>query len=272
MSTLQLGPDDELYYEHYTPSRINGVTFVFFNALTSDTQSWESVIAPALREDGHGTLTFNYRGQAKSSFSGNLTLDDNLIVADTRRLLGAIQPQHPLLVGLSIGGLFAAQAILSGTAACGLVLINTLRQDGARLQWIGDALVRTVSIGNLELFRDLFLPLLVNENWLETNREAFLDTSANYAPMAQDCGHYKLLSEAGRQSDWNIAYENIAVPCLVITGLQDHVFLDRQVVDNLFSRLPQGHRLDCENAGHLLPLEIPEELVGHLLKFTEEVH
>lgn len=272
MSTLQLGPGDELYYEYYKPSRIDGVTFVFFNALTSDTQSWETVIAPALRLEGHGTLTFNYRGQVNSPFSDNLTLDDSLIVADTRRLLDEVQPQQPLLVGLSIGGLFAAQAILAGTTVCGLVLINTLRQDGPRLRWIGDALVRTVSLGNLDLFRDLFLPLLVNENWLGKNREAFLDPSASYKPMERNSGYYKLLSEAGRNSNWNIAYKDIAVPCLVITGLQDHVFLDPKVVDNLFSRLPQGYRVDCEDAGHLLPLEIPEELVAHLLKFTKEVH
>jgi hypothetical protein len=50
--------------------------------------------------------------------------------------------------------------------AIGLVLINTLRREGPRLKWIGDALVRAVEVGGLPLFRDLFLPLLMNEDWL----------------------------------------------------------------------------------------------------------
>lgn len=271
MTTLKLDSDDGLYYEYHPVQKPEGVTFVFFNALTSDTQSWETAIAPALRLSGHGTLTFNYRGQTNSPFSKDLILDENLIVADAIKLINAIQPQRPLFVGLSIGGLFAAKAFLSGTPISGLVLINMLRLNNARLQWIGDALVRAVSIGGLDLFRDLFLPLLMNEDWLGQNRQNFLNEAANYLPLAKGSGHYKLLSEAGRTANWDVAYEEISAPCLIITGLQDHVFLDCKVVDNLYSRLPHGQRIDFPDAGHLLPAETPEKLITHLLQFSQEV-
>jgi pimeloyl-ACP methyl ester carboxylesterase len=58
---------------------------------------------------------------------------------------------------------------------------------------------------------------------------------------------------------------------LVITGLQDHVFLEPDVVNNLFSRLPRGRRVDIPNAGHLIPAERPEALADSLLSFTKEV-
>lgn len=163
MTTLQLGPHDELYYAYQAPSSETGCTFVFFNALTGDTASWEAVIGPQVRQAGHGTLAFDFRGQTLSAFSPDLVLDADLVVADARRLLEEINPIRPILVGLSIGGLFAAQAWLAGSQATGLVLINTLRRDGPRLKWIGDALVRAAETGGLDLFRDLFLPLLMNE-------------------------------------------------------------------------------------------------------------
>ena len=54
MPVLDIGPDDGLYYEYFPPRQEAGTTFVFFNALTADTASWEAQIAPALRQAGHG--------------------------------------------------------------------------------------------------------------------------------------------------------------------------------------------------------------------------
>lgn len=271
MPQLELGPHDALYYEYDTPEAPTGCTFVFFNALTGDTNTWQSVIGPNLRESGHGTLAYNLRGQTDSPFSPELKLDVDLIVNDALRLLSKVKPARPILVGLSIGGLFAVRTFLQGADAIGLVLINTLRKDGPRLQWIGDALLRAVQVGGLDLFRDLFLPLLVNEEWLRDNRSNFLKSDGSYAPLDTGSGHYKLLAQAGRNADWNLPYDQLNLPTLVITGLQDHVFLEREVVDDLFARLPRGQRVDMTDAGHLVPNERPEKLAGVLLKFAGEL-
>jgi pimeloyl-ACP methyl ester carboxylesterase len=271
MATLELGPKDHLYYNYTPPTASQAVTFVFFNALTSDTSGWEAVIGPLVRTSGHGTLVFNFRGQTDSPFSPELTLDADLIVADAIQLLTTVKPLRPVLVGLSIGGLFAARAFLAGSPADALVMINTLRKDGPRLQWIGDALVRAVEVGGLDLFRDLYLPLLVNESWIAANRRNFIHPEGSYTPLPVHSGHYKLLAEAGRTADWNLPYEKLNVPTLVITGRQDHVFLEPDVVDKLAARLPKGYREDMPDAGHLIPVEQPESLAALLIKFALEV-
>jgi pimeloyl-ACP methyl ester carboxylesterase len=271
MPNFQLGPKDSLYYEHAAPVSDEGVTFTFFNALTGDTGNWESVIAPKLRAAGHGTLAYNFRGQLHSTFAPDSKLDANLIVDDALRLLSEIKPVRPVLVGLSIGGLFAARCWLQGAEALGLVLINTLRRDGPRLQWIGDALVRAAEVGGLDLFRDMFLPLLMNADWLEANRSNFLKPGAQYDSLSPETGHYKLLAEAGREADWNLPYERLDLPVLVVTGLQDHVFLEPDVVAELFSKLPDGRRVDMDDAAHLIPGERPEALAEILLTFAGEV-
>jgi pimeloyl-ACP methyl ester carboxylesterase len=271
MALLQLGPQDAIYYEHWAPSSSKGCTFVFFNALTGDTNTWESLIGPKLRDKGHGSLAYNLRGQTDSPYSPEFRLDVDLIVDDALKLLTEVKPDRPILVGLSIGGLFAARAWLKGAEALGLILINTLRKDGPRLKWIGDALVRAVEVGGLDLFRDLFLPLLVNEEWLEDNRTNFLKLDGSYTPLDPGSGHYKLLAEAGRGADWDLPYEQLTLPTLVITGLQDHVFRERKVVDALFSLLHRGRRVDMKNAGHLIPNERPAELADLLLNFGKEI-
>lgn len=271
MPDFQLGPEDCLFYEYIAPTRENGFTMIFFNALTGDTNNWETVIGPRLREAGHGTLAYNLRGQTNSKFSPGLKLDVDLIVNDAIGLLEEIKPPRPIMVGLSIGGLFAARAWLKGAEAHGLVLINTLRRDGPRLKWIGDALVRAAEVGGLDLFRDLFLPLLMNEEWLATNRSNFLKPEPEYASLSPESGHFKLLAEAGREADWDLPYERLDLPVLVITGLQDHVFLEPDVVDDLFSKLPRGQRVDMPDAGHLIPAERPDALANSLLSFIKEI-
>ena len=271
MAYLEIGPEDGLYYEYRRGVDPNGFTFVFFNALTGDTSTWEAVIGPRLREAGHGTLVYDMRGQTRSPFASGLTLDVNLIVDDAVRLMTAVNPPRPLLVGLSIGGLFAINAHLQGAAAAGVVLINTLRKDGPRLKWIGDALVRTVEVGGLDLFRGLFLELLVNDSWLSDNRENFLKPNTAYKPLSRESGPYKLLSEAGRSADWDIPYEKVDLPVLVITGLQDHVFREPDNIEQLFSRLPSGSKIDFADAGHLIPAERPEKLADTILTFAKEL-
>jgi len=271
MGNLYLGKQDALYYEYAAPQADDGHTFVFFNALTGDTSTWETVIGPRLRAAGHGTLVYNMRGQTDSPFSPDLELNSDLIVEDAVRLLNEVRPLRSILVGLSIGGLFAARAWLKAANAIGLVLINTLRRDGPRLQWIGDALVRAVEVGGLELFKDLFLPLLVNEKWLADSRINFLKPDPAYKPIDPESGAYKLLAEAGRTADWDLPYEKLDLPTRVITGLQDHVFLDRDDVERLFSRLPRAQRIDMCDAGHLIPAERPEALADALLTFAKEL-
>jgi pimeloyl-ACP methyl ester carboxylesterase len=269
MPQFQISPTDSLYYEYMPPEGAAGLTFVFFNALTGDVGMWSASIVPALQEAGHGALVYNMRGQAHSPFAPGLDLTDKLIAADATALLKSVAPLRPVLVGLSIGGLFAARAHLAGASAEGLVFINTLRKDGPRVRWLGEAMVRCVEVGGVELMRDLLTPLLFDEKWLAANRKDFL-ADGPYAPLDAASGTYKLLA-GGPGADWGLPYEKLALPVLVLSGLQDHVFHEADVVAELAARMPNSTRLDVPDAGHLLPAEKPEAVTEALLHFAERI-
>jgi pimeloyl-ACP methyl ester carboxylesterase len=267
--TLHTFPDGgDIFFLYQSPSISGLPTLIFFNPLTGDTGNWEAVVAPRLRQKGFGTMSFDYRGQTNSPLDLNMTLDSTVIVNDSINLLKKICPERPVFVGLSIGGLYAAQAWLHGSTAEKLILINTLRRDGPRLKWIGDALVRAAELGGLQLFRDLYLPLLMNEDWLANNRKAFLKNSDEYVPLTRESGHYRLLAEAGPTAEWDLPYEKLILPTLIVTGLQDHVFLDHSAIHELTARLPQAERMDMPDAGHLIPNEHPDALADCIAKFV----
>lgn len=265
---LPIAPDAGLYYLHAPPRRAGAPTFVFVNALTGSTDTWEAAVAPALREQGSGTLSWNFRGQTGSPFAPGTELTDVLIADDLRRLLAALAPAKPILVGLSIGGLYAARAVLAGAPAAGLVLLNTLREIGPRIAWISEAMPALVAQGGVPLFLDLLFPLLVNADFAAQARPNFLKGA--YAPLDPAHGHMNLMHNAVA-TDWALPWERLTLPVQVVTGLQDRVFLDREVVDRLAATLPDVRREDWPDAGHLLPQECPQALTELLARFGREV-
>ena len=246
-----------------------GKTFLFVNALTGSTDHWETSIAPALRAAGHGTISYNFRGQVKTRFTDADLLDETQIVRDLRTVAAAKAEEPPVLVGLSIGGLFAARAMLTGTQAAGLVLINTLREPGLTLDWTNEAVFRAAQIGGSQLVMDLFLPMLLGPEKLTEMRANCLG-NAGYEPLAPESGIYKLI-ERSRDADWDVPYENLDVPTLVITGEKDRIFLNRDAVDRLKRRLPRSREVVLPEAGHLIPVEAPKAVADALASFAGEL-
>ena len=267
---MALSPHNGLSYKYQVPNSVDGFTFVCFNSLTGDKSMWETGIGTRFIKQGQGLLTWNMRGQANSPFSNGEIHEDN-IVDDAIRLLKKVKPQNPVFIGLSIGGLYAAKAHLSKESypCLGLILINTLRKIGSRLSWINKSLVRLTEIGGLDLLRDVYSPLLFGEKWLKQNRESFLK-SCSYTPIKKKDGVWNLL-KAGENTKWNVSWKTIDVPVFNITGLQDQIFRNDKVITEMLTQFQNIKSIEYEDAGHMIPVETPEQLAKDILKFIERL-
>jgi len=267
---MALSPHNGLSYKYIAPNSADGFTFVCFNSLTGDKTMWETGIGAKFINQGHGLLTWNMRGQANSPFSNGEIHEDN-IVADAIRLLKKVEPQNPVFIGLSVGGLYAAKVHLGKESypCLGLVLINTLREIGPRLSWINKSLVRLVETGGLDLLRDVYSPLLFGEKWQAQNRENFLK-SYSYTPIKKNDGAWHLL-KAGENTMWNVNWETINVPVFNITGLQDQIFRNDKIIAEMLTQFQNIKSIEYKDAGHMIPVEIPEQLAKDILKFIERL-
>lgn len=268
MAFLDLGDDAALYYEHEAPAD-NGCTFVFVNALTGNTGSWQAEIGPYLRERGYGTLAYNFRGQPESRFSAQDQLNEDLIVGDLQALIRDVAPAKPVLVGLSIGGLFAARAVQRGTDALGLVLMNTLRKPTLALEWTNEATKRAAELGGTQLIMDLFLPFLVNPEKLTDMRTACLGPDG-YTGMDAGEGAMQLMAHA-REVDWDFPYDRLELPVLVMSGLLDRVFYNAADVAELKDRIADVREVEFADAGHLIPIERGLRTAVALENFAREL-
>jgi pimeloyl-ACP methyl ester carboxylesterase len=231
---------------------------------------WETGIGARFINQGHGLLTWNMRGQANSPFSDGEIHEDN-IISDAIRLLKKVEPQNPVFIGLSIGGLYAAKVHLGKESypCLGLVLVNTLRKIGPRLSWINKSLVRLAETGGLDLLRDVYSPLLFGEKWQAQNRENFLK-SYSYTPIKKNDGAWHLL-KAGEDTMWNVNWETIDVPVFNITGLQDQIFRNDKVITEMLTQFQNIKSIEYKDAGHMIPVETPEQLAKDILKFIERL-
>jgi 3-oxoadipate enol-lactonase len=266
MPRLDIAPGESLHYEYDAPGAQRR-TFVFVNALTGSTGTWQHPeIGPRLRAAGYGTLAWNFRGQAQTSFAPATRLTPRLVVEDLVRLVEGLQPPRPILVGLSIGGLFAAQSVLAGVEAIGLVLINTLRKSGPRLQWINEAMVAMARAGGSRLLMTANLPMLVNPEQLVAMRPSIM-TGEAFTAMDPADGLMRLM-EGSLETDWDFPYERLRMPVLLMTGLHDRVFRVEKDVTDLAARIPKRREMVFADAGHLIPLERPEKFAAALLEFA----
>jgi pimeloyl-ACP methyl ester carboxylesterase len=198
------------------------------------------------------TLRFDMRGHGRSDAPPRpYALAD--LVGDVVGLWDALGVERSHFVGLSIGGLFAARAWLEDAPAEGLVLINTLRKPGLALDWINEAIARAAALGGQQLVMDMFLPMLVGPKKLaELRPDCLKDTP--YEPFPPDAGPLRLLRDSA-SADWDLPYEQLNLPVLVLTGLRDRIFLDRGAVAELIDRMPDARQSEFPELGHLLPAE-----------------
>ena len=270
MSMLELGPEDALYYEWTPPSKAGAPSFVFINPITGDTSLWNAAVVPAIKSAGFGVLAYDFRGQTGSRFKPGRALDADLIVDDLKTIVRQIAPPKPILVGLSIGGLYAARAVLDGLDTVSLVLINTLRRITPRIQWMNDASLRVMQVGGPNLMKDLYFHLLVGEPFQEANRAAFLADDPDYTPLDPNSGAANLVTHMGATS-WDVDWSKLELPVLSVTGLQDRVFYDADIVNELYATLPDARRVDLADAGHMVPAETPDALIDALQVFAAEI-
>ena len=268
MSVLKIDNKNEIYYEYIEP-KLKGCTFVFVNALTGNTDAWTSEIGNQIINKGNGFIAYNFRGQDKSKFNSDLSLDTDLIVSDLCFLIDSLKPKNIVLVGLSIGGLYASLALQKGINSLGLILINTLRKQSLRLSWINQTMVNVARYGGTSLLMDFNMPVIASPELLEKMKPNALNPD-NYKPLDENSGIFKLM-HGSLTANWDINWSKINIPTLIMTGHYDKVFRNSEDIDELAILIKKAERLEMQDCGHLIPIEKPIVFANYINNFAKKL-
>ena len=268
MAILKIDNNNEIYYE-YIPPKSEGKTFVFVNALTGSTAAWTGQIGNKIIQQGNGYLAYNFRGQEKSKFDRTLLLDTDVIVSDLVRLINSLNLNNLILVGLSIGGLYAAMALDRGVESKGLVLINTLRKNNSRLSWINKTMVNVARYGGTSLLMDLNMPVISSPSFLEQMEPNALNPK-NYKGLDEGSGILKLM-EGSLTANWDFDWSKIEIPSFIMTGHYDKVFRIPSDIDDICSTMKNIERIEFPECGHLIPMENPIEFTNKINQLSNSL-
>ena len=268
MPFLKINNTNKVYYE-YTESKDNGCTFVFVNALTGSTTTWNGEIGNKIVTQGNGYLTYNFRGQENSEFDKKIDLDTDVIVNDLCLLIKKLKLTNIILVGLSIGGLYATLALEKNIKILGLVLINTLRKNNLRLNWINETMVNVARYGGISLLMDFNMPVIASPSFLEKMKPNALNPK-NYKGLDENSGIFKLM-KGSLTANWNIDWSSINVPVLLMTGHYDKVFRIPNDIDEIANSIKNLERIELPDCGHLIPIEKPIVFVEHIIQFAKKL-
>ena len=222
-------------------------------------------IGDKIVKEGNGYLAYNFRGQENSKFDKNLVLDTDIIVSDLVQLINSLNLKNVILVGLSIGGLYAVLALEKGVQSQGLVLVNTLRKNNSRLRWINKTMVNVARYGGTSLLMDFNMPVIASPSFLEKMDPNALNPK-NYKGLDETSGIFKLM-EGSLTANWDVDWSQIDIPTLIMTGHYDKVFRIPSDIDEICNTMKNIERVEFPECGHLIPMENPIEFAEKINQF-----
>jgi 3-oxoadipate enol-lactonase len=239
-----------------------GPIVVLSHALGCDLHMWDGVAA--LLSRAHTVLRYDHRNHGSSEVvAGPLRVDmlaDD--AADMIRREAAGEPVH--FVGLSMGGMTAqALAVRHSALLKTVVIANSASHYPDQTPWAARA----------ETVRDKGVPAIAPgavSRWLTP---AFVSTAEGAAAakalrdtlVQTDAQGYIDSCEAVAAIDFRESNRRIAVPTLVIAGLQDEATPPR-MSEAMVAAIP-GARLATIDAAHLSAVERPVEFTQLLIDY-----
>jgi pimeloyl-ACP methyl ester carboxylesterase len=233
------------------------------HGIGADHASWDAI---ASQLEPHFTvLRADLRGHGASGRMTRCSLDD--LVADLDALLDAADVRKTHLVGFSLGGLIAQKYAIENSARLDrLVLISSVAErtddERARVLKRADQIDREGIAAVVAAAEDRwFTPAFKAANpqrVAERLEQLVMNDHRSYAAA------YRVFAEADR----GMAFENISVPTLVMTGENDPGSSPR-MSRLLHEKIARSQLRILPELRHSVLLEAPDQITGLLLEFLQ---
>jgi pimeloyl-ACP methyl ester carboxylesterase len=261
-----------------------GPTIVFSHAGIADRRMWEHQFQQLAAD--YRVIRFDWRGYGQSGdAAGSFAHHQDLL-----SLLDALDIQQTALVGSSMGGTHSLDvALLTPQRVSALVLIcaglSGHEWPAAMGEYARELVHRSVAEDRLEAYR-LHRGEPVREHDVAAMAQAygrFMIAGPERDPAEVDPQVWQtaltMMQDVFRR-EWSgppsteLALDPPAVgrlaevqmPVLVVNGLCDAPWI-QDVADILTSGIPGAQRIDLADAGHLPPIERPQEITAALRRF-----
>ena len=254
------------HYLDWGRPRPDAQTMVCLHGFSSHAHSWDT-FAEAMRERYH-VLALDQRGHGLTEWATDYHAQRR--VEDMQAFQAALNLDHFVLVGLSMGGYIAFEMLRQAPEriAAAAFLDTSARPDTAEQTERRHALIRIAEAGGLDRVAELQFPLMVDASRLE---DAAL--KAAYGRMVEETGadafvrqQKAIMSRPDSRPDLG----RIACPALALVGDGDQA-TPPELAREIAAGIPGAELAVIERCGHLSTLERPAEVSGRLRDWLNRI-
>jgi 3-oxoadipate enol-lactonase len=235
------------------------------NSLGTDLRIWDDAAWRLLRH--FRIIRYDKRGHGLTDAPAPPYSAADL-VKDVVGLLDALEVDHAVMCGISVGGLIAqGLALTHPERVRALVLCDTGARIGSIESW--EQRIAAVRSGGLQgLERGMM------ERWFSREfREQRAVDVRGYSNMLvrTTADGYVGTCYALRDTDFRSSVSQVEHPALVLCGAED-IATPSELGHELARLIPGAKFSLIENAGHLSCIEQPEQVTERMTRFFREVH
>lgn len=251
MADIELEPGLTIHYLEINPG--GDPIVLLLHGLGATGNSWQLQFPP-LAEAGYRILAPDMRGFGRSSYPGGAN-NTELMAADTLKFLQRLEVGNCHVIGISMGGTIALQAILNKPNVIeSLILTNTfarLRPNRAAT-WIFYG-IRLILVHFTGIHRQA--NYVGNRLFPHPEQVELRNEFTNQVRQANQKGYRSTMRSYARY-DLSDRLGGINVPTLIITSENDSV-VPPDVQAELANNIPNSRQISIPSAGHAVSVERP---------------
>lgn len=233
-----------------------------------DSRMWEAQL-PAIASAGHRVIGPDLRGFGRSRSDAPFTIES--LADDIHAFAAALGAIPFVLAGLSMGGYVAlAYAKKYAGDLRGLVLLDTKAEaDTAEGKQGREKMIELVRKDGSKPIADQMMPKMLAKDAADQRPQ----TAQTLRRMMEACPPKTIehaLSAMRDRPDRSGELASIRVPTLVIVGESDAI-TPPAVAEAMVKKIPGAQLVTIRGAGHMSPMEQPEQVNGAIRGFLEEL-
>jgi pimeloyl-ACP methyl ester carboxylesterase len=248
----------------------NQKAIIFVHAFPFCSRMWDPQ-TEALEKD-YKVITYDLRGFGYSSLDYNLTIDSH--ADDLFSIMENLNPEKPVICGLSMGGYITLRALERGQDKFkAAVLCDTRSEaDANESKLKRSEQISQIKSGGIQDFITTFIKSVLSEKTLKgdeskKNIAGFLREVINWQTPEGIC---TALMSLGARTDTTPFLEKINIPVLIIAG-EDDKLTPPELSKSMDNKIKNSQIHIIPNAGHMSNLENKEEFNKNLLKFLQDL-
>lgn len=252
----------------YLEGNSSNKSIIFIHGFPYDHTMWKAQID--LFKENYFCVTYDVRGLGDSpAGDGQFTME--LFVDDLEEIINDLRLEKPIICGLSMGGYIALRALerMPEKFSAAILCDTKSEADNNEGKLKRAAAIKRINTEGLAPFvKDFISNCFADEFKVnkQTELNKIIEKSSAFNPIGVKGCLLAMLS----RTDTTQSLMNINIPTLLICGEKD-VLTPPAIMKEMFHKIPNAEFVEIKNAGHMTPIENPDEVNKAIRRFIDQI-